>query len=115
MKEGYYKATLVASNGASTSATLYVKDYQIIGQGMTLSFYGSIHNDSLILNVARNTLSTMSPILGEYQAYTFSGQLYETADGYSFELDDHCDLLVNINFTKESNLKGDECLTEFTD
>lgn len=115
MKQGYYNVTLMASNGASTSSTVFVKDNQIIGQGMSLSFYGSVYHETMILNVARNSFLGLSTILGEYQAYTFSGTIIETKDGYDLELDDHCDLIVNINFTSLSQSEGDECLTEFID
>ena len=115
MKEGHYKITLTSSSGSSTSAPLYVRDDQIIGQGLTLSFYGSVHFNTLVLNVSRNKYSTYSPILGDYVGYSFLGTLIENTEGYRLELDDSCDLFVNIDFTFIHNDEGDECSTEYTE
>jgi len=115
MKEGHYKITLTSSSGSSTSAPLYVRDNQIIGQGQTLSFYGSVHFNTLVLNVSRNKFSTYSPILGDYMGYSFLGTMVETDEGYRLDLDDSCDLFVNINFTFIDKNEGDECSTEYTE
>lgn len=115
MEEGFYKVTFVHANGASASASVIVKEAHILGRGLSISVYGSFYGASLILNVARNNTTNISPILDDYQAYSFSGGLEKTAEGYAFELDDHTDIPVYITFTKTADLTGDECLTEFID
>ncbi|NIG12962.1 hypothetical protein F3J37_01420 [Pantoea sp. Al-1710] len=115
MDEGHYLVTIVSSNGFGTSAQIYVKENQLLGQGLSLSFYGSFHHRYLLLNVAKNTISEMSPILNEYQAYTFSGKLIDITGGYYLEQDLDQDLEANISFTKLSSKTGEPCSTEFID
>jgi len=115
MKEGYYIITMTNSAGVSTTAKLFVRDNQIIGEGISFSFYGSIHFKTMVLNVSRNKASTYSPILGDYIGYSFLGALRETPEGYDLELDAASDLFVNIRFTRTKANEGDECSMEFID
>jgi len=100
MEEGHYDVKLINYLGVNEFAKIYVRDGQMIGQGSTLSFYGSFYHRTLILNISRNSLYPTPSILNDFQAYRFSGQLIDMDEGYYFLLDDHCDLQLSITFTK---------------
>lgn len=100
MDDGYYLIALVSATGAACTARVFVSDNQIVGQGISLSFYGYIHDSSIVLNVERNPGSRMNSILGEYYAYSFSGYLSQTPDGYFFETDAYTELPVEITLKK---------------
>jgi len=99
MKEGYYLAVILNTNGAAAAAQLLVTGKNIIGQNNAMSFYGEINDATMTLNVEVHGIPRDVRLLEEYVAYSFSGYLNTMPDGFSLVLDDHCDIPVAIEFT----------------
>jgi len=105
MEEGYYKLTMVALNGTTISIRVLVRDGQLLGQALSYNVYGSIHHGSVLLGVSRLGSNKRSPFLGDFQSFRFTGKIETAPFGYAINLDEDCELPVNISFTDYSELK----------